>query len=307
MESKARLVSTLERVLFLKRISELRDFPSTELAHLAQYARERSFRKGDRVSRLEERMGSVHAVIEGRFHIRGGEYGEEFIGPSQALGFLSVLGQSDEGLEATAKVDTLTLEIDRESLADVFEDHFHILHSQIRSLAELILRERMKIPEGTYLAPGLGKMPDAGSGMDLVQRLLYMHNVDFVKPGNIDAWVEMASHMSELHFAPETVLWEREDPSGFMYLIVEGEVHGVLGNGKGYFRAGPGYPLGNTESQCGKPRWYQALTRTQVMVLRGETDFFIDLLEDHFQRAMDFLASMARNIVSIRKQSARQE
>ena len=189
MESKARLVSTLERVLFLKRISELRDFPSTELAHLAQYARERSFRKGDRVSRLEERMGSVHAVIEGRFHVRGGEYGEEFIGPSQALGFLSVLGQSDEGLEATAEVDTLTLEIDRESLADVFEDHFHILHSQIRSLAELILRERMKIPEGTYLAPGLGKMPDAGSGMDLVQRLLYMHNVDFVKPGNIDAWV----------------------------------------------------------------------------------------------------------------------
>ena len=36
-------------------------------------------------------------------------------------------------------------------------------------------------------------------------------------------------------------------------------------------------------------------------------DFFIDLLEDHFQLAMDFLASMARNIVSIRKQSARQE
>ena len=128
MESKVRLVSTLERVLFLKRITELRDFPSTELAHLAQYARERSFRKGDRVSQLEERMGSVHVVIEGRFHVQGGEYGEEFIGPSQALGFLSVLGQSDEGLEATAEVDTLTLEINWESLADIFEDHFDILH-----------------------------------------------------------------------------------------------------------------------------------------------------------------------------------
>ena len=162
----------------------------------------------------------------------------------------------------------------------------------------------MKIPEGTYLAPGLGKMPDVGSGMDLVQRLLYMHNIDFLKPGNIDAWVELASHLSEFHFAPGTILWEREDPSGFMYLIVEGEVHGMLGKGKGYFRAGPGYPLGNIESECGKPRWYQALTQTQVMALRGETDFFIDLLEDHFQLAMDFLASMARNIVSIRKQSA---
>jgi CRP-like cAMP-binding protein len=72
------------------------------------------------------------------------------------------------------------------------------------------------------------------------------------------------------------------------------------------FRAGPGYPLGNVESQALAPRWYEAVTETPLIVLSGSTDTFVDVLEDHFSLALDFLSTMARNLVRLVRDANRQ-
>jgi CRP-like cAMP-binding protein len=63
---------------------------------------------------------------------------------------------------------------------------------------------------------------------------------------------------------------------------------------------GPGYPLGNLESQCDAPRWYAALTDTTVTALRSDVDVFLDTLEQHSGMAIDFVAGMASALITRR-------
>ena len=119
---------------------------------MAQYVNERQFWAGEHLHRSDERLNELLVVVEGRVAVSGGEYGEGTVGSSEALGLLSLLAKSDEGLDARAEVDTLALEIRAEDLEDVFEDHFDILLSQIRHLARQILQARMGIADGAYLA-----------------------------------------------------------------------------------------------------------------------------------------------------------
>ena len=65
------------------------------------------------------------------------------------------------------------------------------------------------------------------------------------------------------------------------------------------FRAGPGYPLGNLENLAGEPRWYTAVAETPVVALEGASDVFIDVLEDHFEMAQGFLASIATGLITL--------
>jgi hypothetical protein len=57
---------------------------------------------------------------------------------------------------------------------------------------------------------------------------------------------------------------------------------------------GPGTPLGSIEATAEVPRWYDAVTRTQVTALNGPNDGLIDVFEDNFGMAMDYTALMAR-------------
>ena len=100
-----------------------------------------------------------------------------------------------------------------------------------------------------------------------------------------------------MSFGPDSVLWSVGEPSGFLYSIHHGRVRCTLEDGTRFF-CGPGYPLGNLESQCGAPRWYEAVTETEVSVLRADTDGFIDTLEHQFEMATGFLAAMASGLIA---------
>ena len=100
-------------------------------------------------------------------------------------------------------------------------------------------------------------------------------------------------------------LWQIGAPSGFMYAILTGRVHCTTEDGT-RFVCGPGYPLGNLESQCGAPRWYEAVTETAVTALRNETDAFLDTIEQHFEMALDFVAMMAASLI-VRRAEMREE
>lgn len=63
---------------------------------------------------------------------------------------------------------------------------------------------------------------------------------------------------------------------------------------------GPGYPRGNLESQCNAPRWYEAVAETPVTAFFNETDAFLDTIEQHFEMALDFLATMASGLIARR-------
>ncbi len=302
METTARQLGPVERALYLKTVPPLQELSAKQLSLVAQYVNERQFWAGDHLHRSDERLNELLVVVEGRVAVSGGEYGEGTVGSSEALGLLSLLAKSDEGLDARAEVDTLALEIRAEDLEDVFEDHFDILLSQIRHLARQILQARMGIADGAYLASRRGPKPNTRAGIDLIDRLVYLRQGDSFSHINVDALVEMAVRLRETRFEAGTRLWRTGDPSHFAYILVEGTVRGSCDGGKREFRAGPGYPLGNLESICQVPRWYEAVTETPVVALAGDTDVFLDVLEDHFAMAMDYVSGLARSVLALRKE-----
>ena len=298
MERSIRYVSPFERALYLKRVTPLSELSPDHLAVVAQQVVERWFHRGDTIQAPGEPVRSFHIVVEGRVHARGAEHGDEMVGPEKTLGLLSLFARAPEGLEAVADIETRTLEIDSDDLDEVLEDHFSILYSEVRDLACRGLRERMAIESGTHLAPREGSERPPERELDLVERLQLLRAGPIFRNANMEALLSLANRLKEARFEAGETLWDDGDASGFLYAIVHGRVRCTLPDGR-WFTAGTGYPLGNLESQCGAPRWYQAVTETPVVAMRSSTDEFIDMLEDHFETAREFLAAMASGLIRL--------
>jgi CRP-like cAMP-binding protein len=114
----------VERVLFLRRVRGFTTLPPADLAVLGECARERVTKRGAALLRAGEPVSAVHLILEGRVRIRrrGRELGIAERGVVVGGGLL--LSRDPEGLEAVAQTDTVTLELDRESVLDALEDRF---------------------------------------------------------------------------------------------------------------------------------------------------------------------------------------
>jgi nitroimidazol reductase NimA-like FMN-containing flavoprotein (pyridoxamine 5'-phosphate oxidase superfamily) len=53
------------------------------------------------------------------------------------------------------------------------------------------------------------------------------------------------------------------------------------------------------EAVSASPRWYEAVTETPLVALQGSAEALIDVFEDNFEMAMDYLAMVARGVLRI--------
>jgi hypothetical protein len=149
------------------------------------------------------------------------------------------------------------------------------------------------VPEGTRLG-GTVTFPElvATHRIDLVARLRVLRTSSIFRRAGVGSLVQMATSIEERRLPAGSVLWNAGDPSGFFYLVIDGTIACRRPGGATFFAAS-GYPLGNLESQAGEPRWYTAVAETPVILLRGNTEGFRDILEENPDVAMDFLGLVA--------------
>ena len=62
---------------------------------------------------------------------------------------------------------------------------------------------------------------------------------------------------------------------------------------------GPGGTLGTNDAIAGMPRWFTAVTESPVVALQTNMQYLIDVFEDNFSMAMDFLAVQSRWLLEI--------
>jgi hypothetical protein len=67
---------------------------------------------------------------------------------------------------------------------------------------------------------------------------------------------------------------------------------------------GPGYPLGNLERLSGDPRWYTAVAEVPVVAFRNDIEPMLDVLEDHFDMALDLIRAMAGGVIRVAEETA---
>jgi hypothetical protein len=57
--------------------------------------------------------------------------------------------------------------------------------------------------------------------------------------------------------------------------------------------------VGAVEATADRPRFYDAVTETEVVALQGSNEALIDVFEDNFEMAMDYLAVLARFMLRV--------
>jgi len=296
MEVRARTLGPLERALHLKSVDALRELPPAELGVLARHAEERSFGTGERLYAPGELVSSFHLVVEGAVRVRGAEIADALLGAGDVVGLLPLLARWEDGLDAVTEGDTTTLEIGIEHLQDVFEDHFSILLHEIRTIASRTKAFLVALPDGATL--GRMDVPRIATSdePELIGRLLLMRDAAAFKRASMDAMFELARNARVQRFERGDVLWRRGDASGFNLFVMSGGVRCERADGT-ILHAGIGTPLGNLESLAGEPRWFDAEVTEPLLGVRNDTTVVLDILEDHFETALGFVAAMAENLI----------
>jgi CRP-like cAMP-binding protein len=198
------------------------------------------------------------------------------------------------GTQAVAEADTLTLEIDADAIAEVLEDRFQIVQYLLREVSRRaleLLRQNRLDPSRFFPEPPAG-LPGGGE-LDLVDRLLLLRRMPVFERSSITTLAELARSMANVRFEAGTLLWHEGEPSQVIVLVTSGRVQ-MTGSGGVSFEAGPGFPLGALEAVAQIQRWYDARALTPLVALQMQTDVLVDLFEDNFEMAMDYLALIAR-------------
>lgn len=295
MPETARLVAPLERMLHLKRVPMLSGLASAEVAILADAAAERLFPKGAVVFREGEPVSAVHFVVRGALGSfrKGAPVGR--FGPGAGIGGLALLARDPLGSLVVADEDTLTLELDADAVVEVLEDRFpilqHILRETSRRAIALLTRLRLDPAAGVPELP-----PDEGhpGEIDLVDRILFLRRMEVFRRSSVTALADLGRAMAQVRFEAGTTLWHEGEPGPSILLLRSGFVAARSAAGPS-FRAGPGFPLGALEALGELPRWYEAVSETPVVALQGHMGALVDVFEDHFEMAMDYLAVVAQS------------
>jgi CRP-like cAMP-binding protein len=299
-DAARRLVSPVERLLYLKSLPTLSGLPSAELASLADRAVERFFSKGAVLLREGRPVDAIYLVVEGALAVRRRGRFVTRVGPGAGVGGLGLFARDPDGAQVLAEEDTLTLELDSDTLLEVLEDRFPVLLQIVRDIARQVvdLITRLRLDPTAGAAPF--QLPvDPSRELDLVERIFFLRKMAVFERASINALAELSRQTTQVRFAHGITLWHEGDPAPGIYLVLSGTIR-ATSEGRGLdFRFGPGSAVGAVEATADQPRFYDAVTETEVVALQGNNEALIDVFEDNFEMAMDYLAVLARFMLRV--------
>lgn len=289
-------VAPVERVLALRTFPVFEGLSPAELAVMAEHVRPRRFRKGALVLRREIPVRSLHFVISGRVELlRDGERSRS-LGPHDVLGGLASLMDEPLRERAVAVEDTITLQLDRDDMEDVFEDNFPIFCGVLRVMARMLVASRKKL--GSDIADIVAPLQTSArelAQLGLVERILVLRDsMDFADT-EIEALADVAQDAEEVELPSGRVLWQIGDPADHFVVVIDGRLRCVSETGH-ELRYGPGVVIGAINSLSGEPRWYTAMAEGRLRCLRIRTQNLLDVIEDNMAVGMNLLRVIARRI-----------
>jgi CRP-like cAMP-binding protein len=264
-----------------------------QLALVAEQIGERFFSKGSALLREGEPPGAIYFPVEGRIHLtsRGRVIGHA--GPGLAVGPFHVLARDAQGLGAVAETDTVALELSSDTLFEIFDEHFPILHHVLREVSRQIVEHVVKFPKAVFLLTPSSEGPATPPReLDLVERIFLLRRSPVFLNASISALGQLARGLTEVRMPAGTRLWHEGETTGWGSIIVSGSVRCTSSRGHD-FVASPGIVLGSLDAVAEVPRWFDAVTETPVVALQANLQYLIDVFEDNFAMALDYLAVQA--------------
>lgn len=283
----------VERILHLRKAPALGSLPFHDLALVAEPAKERFFPAGKLLLRDGEPISALYFIVEGRVRVTRGGRSFGVLGPGAGIGMIGILARDPEGIRAVAETDAVVLELDSDGFLELLEDHFSILRHVLREFCRDSIDIWSRVPESPLLAPtrSIGAKP--ARPLDFVERILLLRQGAFAR-SSVNALSELSRGLTELRFEAGTTLWTEDEPSGTILLGVDGFVRCSSARRGFEFRSGSGQALGALEALAEASHWYDAVTETPFVALSGHVDALLDVFEDNFEMALDFLGMISR-------------
>jgi CRP-like cAMP-binding protein len=299
-------------LLYFRTVPALEGLSSALLGAIAQHAEEVFFPAGSPLLEPDRPREAFFVIVEGKVSIRERGGREELLGPGEAVDFLHLLARSEEALDARAVWDTVALRVDWDAHMDACERHFPILEMHMGFLAQRCLEERMRIRGALPgLKASVGTTPDGESPvrrqigtptpipLNLVKRLAALHRSEAFPSSSMDALAELTRHLEEVRHPPGSTFWAEGDPSGFFLLVASGELSLEAEKGGWRETLGPGDVAGQLEALAGLVREGSLRSEVPTVTLRVDVEPFLDIMEDHFNMAVEVTAGLARRLMKL--------
>ncbi|MDH3419187.1 MAG: cyclic nucleotide-binding domain-containing protein [Gammaproteobacteria bacterium] len=291
-------VGPLDRVLLLRTLPMLEGLRPVALAAIAQHAQERSFSRGTLLSSPDASAQAVYLIVEGEVEITRDGAASRRVQAGEAVGFIEMLSRVKQPLEVRASSDTVALELDWDAQIDVCEEHFPVVMQYISYLARLTALELQR--QGLASAQS-GPSPTTqqfGPHLNFVQRVLVLSRSRAFSSGCLDALSELSQHVEEVRWEDGDPIWATGEAAEDFFLLASGLLRCSQASGV-EFTCGPGKLAGVHEALYGSERWYAAVSEGPTIGLKIDLEPFVDILEDHFDLALDFMGLLAADLLSL--------
>lgn len=143
-ESEITMLSTLERMIFLRNVTLFAQLQLDELRVLARVCEEKAFAEGQQIIRQDEISEDLYIVVEGTIRIERHVPGKNepvvitTLGPQEVFGEITLLVGGPRTADAVAATPALLLSVTRNALTDTLENNPSIAMAMLRAMAERV-------------------------------------------------------------------------------------------------------------------------------------------------------------------------
>ena len=128
------MLSTIEKVIFLKGVSLFEHIPPNDLIVIAQISHEENIPKSHPVFKENDSGDSLYLIVSGEVLIHKDSEELANIGSGDVFGEMAILDSEPRSASATTKGDSVLLKIEREDFSDLLHEKPEISLGIIRVL-----------------------------------------------------------------------------------------------------------------------------------------------------------------------------
>jgi CRP-like cAMP-binding protein len=128
------MISTVEKVLFLKSIDLFSQIPGEDLAAVAQISSEEAREPGDEIFSEGESGDALYLVIDGRVRVHKAERLIAELGERECFGEMALLDAAPRSASVTAISQATLLKIAREDFQEIMSEKPEIAQGVIKVL-----------------------------------------------------------------------------------------------------------------------------------------------------------------------------
>ena len=294
------LVSPVDRAVFLKAQPYFSDLPSSAIATLAQYTEEHFFSAKESVYAAGVAPAHIYFLASGGVRTQyEGSSPVDILSPG-GIGLIEHLACSERPPAAWALEESLALSLDVDDFMQIVEDDFLLYMTLARNLA-IAATQSLDDSTSTPL-PEHGfpeeQLVETYATLDLVHRLSRAREAPFFEGTNLTVLTELL-RFQEPHVHPQgATLWKEGSPVESMALVLDGT---FVTTRDGVETLHPtGSMLGGWEIFTNQLRLETAHAATPARIIEIDRTLLADVLEDHFEFAVDYMSKLCRRVIEVR-------